>query len=534
MVNGYEYDSDGTGTPMDRGQTGEEEGAGARMSAPSLINPSESTDTELTYATESPLPSRRQSAAVSNVGGDDSRQGAKKKLGVAAKLKRSLSSLVAKPWRFTSGTTSTMMMKGGAGAGAGAGVGAGARSTRTGTVFGSFGGTGFGTSMAAGTGTGTGTGDLYSHGQEGDVVIDIGYGTDPATSPLDRRQGDDEESGNAAAVPRAPNPTPRTTTRFSIASWRKSLRDTTKGSKPSEFLFWTGFIAPWCWLIGGWMLANDGYPVVEAVPKGVRIVNLKEWSEMARKEAREREEKERSMRDALMAANAKLWPNALSVGMGRQTSTDTVLPLYSDAPVSARLAYNGNGAVQQGEKALVGVEGAPVSMPAPVPAPVPSTSTSLQPPYPYPNHSGPTQPIQPQPFQEPTPQLTFPTDLDNPPNTDHYPPPPLPPSLLPLPQSYPYPYSSNNGYPFPSSISLFPIPGRPKFMMRRPRIKLNALKNFTATTKTTKTEQGREAHMQIVLQRDPWVTRCRIMAIVSGMLILVLCIIAFVVLVRAL
>ncbi|KLO12497.1 hypothetical protein SCHPADRAFT_941159 [Schizopora paradoxa] len=31
--------------------------------------------------------------------------------------------------------------------------------------------------------------------------------------------------------------------------------------KPSELLFWAGFVAPWCWLIGGWMLRKDGYAV---------------------------------------------------------------------------------------------------------------------------------------------------------------------------------------------------------------------------------------------------------------------------------
>jgi len=31
--------------------------------------------------------------------------------------------------------------------------------------------------------------------------------------------------------------------------------------KPSELLFWAGFLAPWCWLIGGWMLRRDGHAV---------------------------------------------------------------------------------------------------------------------------------------------------------------------------------------------------------------------------------------------------------------------------------
>lgn len=31
--------------------------------------------------------------------------------------------------------------------------------------------------------------------------------------------------------------------------------------KPSELLFWAGFVAPWCWLIGGWMLRRDGHAV---------------------------------------------------------------------------------------------------------------------------------------------------------------------------------------------------------------------------------------------------------------------------------
>lgn len=33
--------------------------------------------------------------------------------------------------------------------------------------------------------------------------------------------------------------------------------------KPSEVLFWTGFIAPWCWLVGGWMLARNGQTMLE-------------------------------------------------------------------------------------------------------------------------------------------------------------------------------------------------------------------------------------------------------------------------------
>ena len=41
-------------------------------------------------------------------------------------------------------------------------------------------------------------------------------------------------------------------------------------SKPSEVLFWTGFIAPWCWLIGGWMLARSGETVMDGLPSGTK------------------------------------------------------------------------------------------------------------------------------------------------------------------------------------------------------------------------------------------------------------------------
>lgn len=45
-------------------------------------------------------------------------------------------------------------------------------------------------------------------------------------------------------------------------------------SKPSEVLFWTGFIAPWCWLIGGWMLSRSGETVMEGLPRGAKEENF--------------------------------------------------------------------------------------------------------------------------------------------------------------------------------------------------------------------------------------------------------------------
>lgn len=40
--------------------------------------------------------------------------------------------------------------------------------------------------------------------------------------------------------------------------------------KPSEVLFWTGFIAPWCWLIGGWMLSRSGQTKAPGLRSGAR------------------------------------------------------------------------------------------------------------------------------------------------------------------------------------------------------------------------------------------------------------------------
>ncbi|KAH8112367.1 hypothetical protein DFH11DRAFT_1511717 [Phellopilus nigrolimitatus] len=43
-----------------------------------------------------------------------------------------------------------------------------------------------------------------------------------------------------------------------------------RGGKPAEVLFWTGFLAPWCWLIGGWMLARSGHTMAEGLPSGAK------------------------------------------------------------------------------------------------------------------------------------------------------------------------------------------------------------------------------------------------------------------------
>jgi hypothetical protein len=76
----------------------------------------------------------------------------------------------------------------------------------------------------------------------------------------------------------------------------------------------------------------------------------------------------------------------------------------------------------------------------------------------------------------------------------------------------PYMYKAHQ-----ASVSRFPVPGRPVFMMRNPKVKLRSVKAVQARMK-----------------HDPWVVRCRVMAIVSGMVILALVIIAFIVLIRAL
>lgn len=44
--------------------------------------------------------------------------------------------------------------------------------------------------------------------------------------------------------------------------------------KPAEVLFWTGFLAPWCWLIGGWMLARSGETMMEGLPSGAKEPEL--------------------------------------------------------------------------------------------------------------------------------------------------------------------------------------------------------------------------------------------------------------------
>ncbi|KAL5478302.1 hypothetical protein ACEPAI_2486 [Sanghuangporus weigelae] len=41
-----------------------------------------------------------------------------------------------------------------------------------------------------------------------------------------------------------------------------------EGKQPAKVLFWTGFLAPWCWLIGGWMLARSGETMAEGLPRG--------------------------------------------------------------------------------------------------------------------------------------------------------------------------------------------------------------------------------------------------------------------------
>lgn len=52
------------------------------------------------------------------------------------------------------------------------------------------------------------------------------------------------------------------------APWRAGTEQDagTEKGKPAEVLFWTGFLAPWCWLIGGWMLARSGETIIERQP----------------------------------------------------------------------------------------------------------------------------------------------------------------------------------------------------------------------------------------------------------------------------
>lgn len=57
---------------------------------------------------------------------------------------------------------------------------------------------------------------------------------------------------------------------FVHARDRSSLKEDEHYRKPAEILFWTGFIAPWCWLIGGWVLSRSGEMRSEGLPRGVR------------------------------------------------------------------------------------------------------------------------------------------------------------------------------------------------------------------------------------------------------------------------
>jgi hypothetical protein len=57
---------------------------------------------------------------------------------------------------------------------------------------------------------------------------------------------------------------------YSNVKDRVPWKENERGRKPAELLFWAGFIAPWCWLIGGWMLARSGEMVTEGLPRGVR------------------------------------------------------------------------------------------------------------------------------------------------------------------------------------------------------------------------------------------------------------------------
>ena len=47
-----------------------------------------------------------------------------------------------------------------------------------------------------------------------------------------------------------------------------------EGKQPAKVLFWTGFVAPWCWLIGGWMLARSGGTMAEGLPSGAKELEL--------------------------------------------------------------------------------------------------------------------------------------------------------------------------------------------------------------------------------------------------------------------
>lgn len=43
-------------------------------------------------------------------------------------------------------------------------------------------------------------------------------------------------------------------------------------------LFWIGFVAPWCWMIGGWMLTNAGQTLGEGNGQRIRMPTLPFWN----------------------------------------------------------------------------------------------------------------------------------------------------------------------------------------------------------------------------------------------------------------
>jgi hypothetical protein len=64
------------------------------------------------------------------------------------------------------------------------------------------------------------------------------------------------------------------------------------GTTPARMLFWLGFIAPWCWLIGGWVLTRGGKTKGEGNSSSIRLMLLPLWKKGPDKDVKSGKRKE--------------------------------------------------------------------------------------------------------------------------------------------------------------------------------------------------------------------------------------------------
>ena len=205
--------------------------------------------------------------------------------------------------------------------------------------------------------------------------------------------------------------------------------------KPSEILFWTGFVAPWCWLIGGWMLTRSGHTVEEG---------------------------------------------EMQAYGGSRTWGVSALPAYREVDPAALQSMQSH-------------QSPAISAPTPAASPPPSA---------------PSQQQQQQQQQQST-QL------------------PQPPKNIIL-LAY-----------MRARIACMAFL---TFLLPHPRLPQHHTTNTPSSTSNANVNASAETRMQTLPasaprykeKLDPWVVRCRIAAVVSGMFVLALCIVAMIVLVRAL